>query len=95
MGSPRICYKKYPFIIKSFLRIVKNGNFHYLEDIFFPFFGPLMMFDMYVTMIFGLSIGALTFYCYHKAFGDPTLAWERRNQAYRTCKKSSSNLVNK
>ena len=26
MGSPRICYKKYPFIIKIFPRIVKNGN---------------------------------------------------------------------
>ena len=79
MGSPRICYKKYPFILKIFQRIVKKGNFHYLEVIFFPRFGPLIMFDMYVIMIFGLSIGALTFYCYPKAFGDPTLALEYRN----------------
>ena len=88
MGSPRICYKKYPFIIKIFPRIVKNSKLHYLEVIFFPRFGPLMMFDMYVSMSFGLSIGALTFYCYPKAFGDPTLAWEHSNQAYRTCKAS-------
>ena len=86
MGSHWIYYKKYPFRVKIFPRIVKNGNFNYLEVIFFPRFGLLMMFDMYVTMIFGLSIGALTFYCYPKAFGDPTLAWEGRNQAYRTCK---------
>ena len=46
------------------------------------------MFDMYVSMSFGLSIGALTFYCYPKAFGDPALAWEHSNQAYRTCKAS-------
>ena len=52
---------------------------HHLKVISLPRFGPLMMFDMYVTMIFGLSIGALTFYCYPKAFGDPTLALEYRN----------------
>ena len=86
MRSPRIYHKKYAFIVKKFPRIVKNGNFHYLKVISLPRFGPLMMFDMYVTMIFGLSIGALTFYCYPKAFGDPTLAWEHRNQAYRICK---------
>ena len=52
----------------------------------FPHFGLLMMFDMYVTMIFGLSISALTLYCYPKAFGDPTLAMKHSNQAFRTCK---------
>ena len=41
-----------------------------------------MMFDMYVSMVLGLSIGALTFYCYAKAFGDPTLALEHSNQAF-------------
>ena len=86
MRSPRIYHKKYPFIVKNFPRIVKNGNFHYLKVISLPRFGPLMMFDMYVSMVFGLSISALTFYCYPKAFEDPTLAWERRNQAYWTCK---------
>ena len=62
MGSPRIYHKKYPFTIKNFPRIVKNENFHYLKVISHPRFGPLMMFDMYVSMSFGLSIGALTFY---------------------------------
>ena len=74
MGSPRIYHKKYPFTIKNFPRIVKNE-----KVISHPRFGPLMMFDMYVSMSFGLSIGALTFYCYPKAFGDPTLALEYRN----------------
>ena len=86
MGSHWIYYKKYPFRVKIFPRIVKNPKFHYLEVIFFPLFGPLMMFDMYVSMVFGLSMGAPTCYCYPKAFGDPTLAWGHSNQAYRTCK---------
>ena len=86
MGSQWIYYKKYPFIVKIFPRIVKNPKLHYFEVIFFPLFGPLMMFDMYVSMVLGLSIGALTFYCYAKAFGDPTLALEHSNQAFRTCK---------
>ena len=80
MGSHWIYYKKYPFIVKIFPRIAKNPKYHYLEVIFFPLFGPLMMFDMYVSMVFGLSMGAPTCYCY------PTLAWEHSNQAYRTCK---------
>ena len=86
MRTPRIYHKKHPFTLKNFPRIVKNTNFHYPKVISHPRFGPLMMFDMYVSMIFGLSIGALTFYCYPKAFGDPTLAWEHINQAYQTCK---------
>ena len=86
MGSHWIYYKKYPFIVKIFPRIVKNPKFHYLEVIFSPLFGPLMMFDMYVSMVFGLSMGAPTCYCYPKAFGDPTLAWGHSNQAYWTCK---------
>ena len=88
MMTPKIYHKKHPFTLKNFPRIVKNTNFHYLMVISHPRFGPLMMFDMYVSMSFGLSIGALTFYCYPKAFGDPTLAWEHSNQAYRTCKAS-------
>ena len=79
MRSPRIYHKKYPFTIKNFPRIVENENFHYLKVIFHPRFGLLMMFDMYVSVVFGLSIDALTFYCYPKAFGDPTLALEYRN----------------
>ena len=86
MRTPRIYHKKHPFTLKNFPRIVKNGNFHYLKVISLPRFGPLMMFDMYVSMIFGLSIGALTFYCYPKAFGVPRLAWVRENQTYQTCK---------
>jgi len=45
-----------------------------------------MFFDMHLSMILSLAKGALTFYYYPKAFGDPELAWEHRNLAYQTSK---------